>query len=207
MYKINKSRLIGILFCVLQIAACHHSSKQQEHDFSGETRYRTEPIPIRLHATPYVNYYLWLKGLSIDALQEEVKTQLYLRDQGDLDAKVHLILLYSLPNSPVKNPHRARKELEQYLLDNKGRKRFAWFKVFYDALVEQVNLLNRIANNTEQKVLDDELKQAEKDQLILQLDELQQENQLLQHQLTQLRKIEKAISQREQENKQISNDE
>lgn len=88
------------------------------------------------------SYYAWLKQLSIPELELEIDKQKRLIKQGNTDSTMRLGLLYSLSNSPVKNPHRARKDLLVASKDSEHPS--GMIQAVLDQLLDNIRLQNQL---------------------------------------------------------------
>lgn len=149
----------------------------------------------------YGDYYLWLKTLSDQELIKEVNLQKQLslitkNTENHEQSDVKLLLLYSLPNSPIHNPYTAKSKLNQYQLAQQGSSRFnvdnlALIQLLRDQLNEQLLLFHQMMEK--EKIQD-------KQQVIIEtknknITQLQQQLAQLQEQLTLLKNIETNIDQ------------
>lgn len=140
----------------------------------------------------YSHYYLWIKSLSDEELGQEIIQQKNNKQSGTIQADVQLIMLYSLPNSPMHNPYTAKTMLNSYSLAPDIETTFsatdlAFFVVLKDQLNQQLLLLEKI-NNFKGVYL-----QAKNINSVQQL-KINQLNQ----QIIQLKKIERTLSKRGQ---------
>ncbi|GHE91502.1 hypothetical protein [Thalassotalea profundi] len=143
----------------------------------------------------YGSYYLWIKSLNDEELVKEINAQQVKESEGDQTAEYHLLLLHSLPNSPIHNPYIAKAKLNQQALIQEAQTQFnvgdlAFIVMLRDQLNQQLLMLNKLINkektNTENKK-----------QLAVQqqsIEALEQRSQKLQQQIEQLKKIESSIS-------------
>lgn len=143
----------------------------------------------------YGSYYLWIKSLDNDELIEEINSQQQKELAGDKAAEYHLLLLHSLPSSPIHNPYTAKSKLNQQALIEDAQTQFnvsdlAFIIMLRDQLNQQLLILNKLINkekaNTENK------KQLEVQQQSI--EKLEQRSQKLQQQIIQLKKIERSIN-------------
>ena len=182
-FKFNKA--IFILLISLCISACQNIQNS----------------PNTLIATNTINfgqYYLALKNLSASELLSEIKQQRLKKLQGSIEAEINLILLHSLPNSPILNAYTAKSQLNKQLTEHKNYQLSSADQAFISLLKDQLNqqlfLFKEIINQdlahdrqtakhriTEQTQLS---KIAELELTIAQLTK----------KITQLKKIEQAIS-------------
>lgn len=149
----------------------------------------------------YGQYYLWLKNLPKEKLHAEAVQQQASAKAGDVSANFKLILLYSLPDSPIHNAYNAKEKLNYYqtILKQPINKQFSEADLGLIALLkDQLN---------QQLFLYQQLVAQEKYQHNMQLKFTQQQQNIahlsaqvsaLQQQIKQLKKIEKTIQQRGQ---------
>ena len=137
-------------------------------------------------------YYLGLKNLNTEELTQEILKQQQIKELDTAAADVHLIVLYSLPNSPIHNPYTAKTLLNDYPLPpyrdtSLNPEDLAFIVMLKEQLNQQLLLLEKLTNykgvyrqskkiNAEQKLKIDQLNK----------------------QIIQLKKIEKTISKRGQ---------
>ncbi|WP_168171560.1 hypothetical protein [Lacimicrobium sp. SS2-24] len=126
-------------------------------------------------------YYLWLKDQSVQMLEQEVERRRKGQRQGDADDMLRLVLLYSLPNSPVKNPHQARTELRR-LFNQPQVEVPGSFYALFDQLTENIKYQRQLLEVSES------------------LDQVMSEKQSLERQLQQLKLIEQNILKRDTDN-------
>lgn len=143
----------------------------------------------------YGSYYLWIKSLDNEELVKEINAQQVKEAAGDQAAEYHLLLLHSLPNSPIHNPYIAKAKLNQQTLIQEAQTQFnvsdlAFIIMLRDQLNQQLLILNKLIKkektNTENKK-----------QLAVQqqsIEALEQRSQKLQQQIEQLKKIESSIN-------------
>jgi hypothetical protein len=140
----------------------------------------------------FSHYYLWIKSLSEEEIAQEIIYQKNNKQSGHAPADVELVMLYSLPKSPIHNPYTAKAMLNDYPLAPYVETMFsatdlAFIVMLKDQLNQQLLLLEQLTN----------YKGAYKQ--TKEINSLQQEkiNQL-NKQIIQLKKIEKIISKRGQ---------
>ena len=78
----------------------------------------TQNLPnsiITVNTENFGQYYLKLKTLSAEELEKEIEQQQTNKQAGSIEAGVHLILLYSLPNSGIHNVYSAKSQLNEQL--------------------------------------------------------------------------------------------
>ncbi|GGD59354.1 hypothetical protein GCM10011357_13310 [Lacimicrobium alkaliphilum] len=126
-------------------------------------------------------YYLWLKEQPIPVLEQEVVKRRQGKQHGDVTDMLKLVLLYSLPNSPVKNPHQARTELRRLFNQQKVAIPGIFYALF-DQLTENIRWQRQLVDTSES------------------LDQILLEKQSLEQQLQQLKLIEQNILKREVNN-------
>lgn len=161
-----------------------------------------ELIPQKNTAIPtYGDYYLWLKTLDNEELLQEIEQQQKNKEVKSPDADIYVMLLHSLPKSPIYNPYTAKSMLNelqlQYVESRYNPTNLALITLLRDLLNEQ--LLTRQKQNDIQV----QYKNAQNMLLALQktskvkdknIFELKQQVQLLEEQMNQLHRIEKNIS-------------
>ena len=140
----------------------------------------------------FSHYYLWIKSLNEDEVGQEIIKQKSNIQLGYAQADVQLIMLYSLPNSPVHNPYTAKAMLNDYPLTPYTEASFsatdlAFIVMLKDQLNQQLLLLEKITNYK------GVYKQAKKLNAAQEL-----KINKLNKQIIQLKKIEKTISKRGQ---------
>lgn len=140
----------------------------------------------------YSHYYLWIKSLTEDEIGQEIEQKIRNKDSGYPAANLQLIMLYSLPNSPVHNPYTAKTILNDYPLAPYIETTFsttdlAFIVMLKDQLNQQLLLLEQLTN------YQGAYRQSKKfnDAQQLKIDQLNK-------QIIQLKKIEKTISKRGQ---------
>lgn len=150
----------------------------------------------------YGEYYLTLQQLSAQQLTEEIsKQQAHVERQSSTNSrsnyapKVKLMLLYSLPKSPIYNSFNAKALLNQIMSETNNAafadinpSEQAFITLLRDQLNQRLLMRNRLlAQQQEQKNL--ALKQQQ---------QLKQQVQLLEQTIKQLKNIEQTIDKREQ---------
>ena len=140
----------------------------------------------------FSHYYLWIKSLTDDEVAQEILKQKSNKQSGYAQADVQLIMLYSLPNSPIHNPYTAKSMLNDYPLTPYIETTFsatdlAFIVMLKDQLNQQLLLLEKITNYK------GAYKQAKKLNAAQEL-----KIKKLKKQIIQLKKIEKTISNRGQ---------
>ncbi len=142
--------------------------------------------------TNYSHYYLWIKSLTEEEVAQEVVKQKAQNIEGNTQANIQLIMLYSLPNSPTHNPYRAKAMLNNYPLAPYNDTVFdatdlAFIVMLKDQLNQQLLLIEKLANY---KGVYQQSKKVNMEQL--------QKINTLNKQIIQLKKIEQTISERGQ---------
>jgi hypothetical protein len=145
--------------------------------------------------TTYGHYYLWIKSLSDDELTQEVELQKQRHLQEDSSAEVNLLLLHSLPNSPIHNPYTAKAKLNQQIFQQYIESTFsvadlAFIIMLKDQLNQQLLLLRKlIAQENKAEQNHEKLTKLQLEKIALNEKVMQLEKQII-----QLKKIEQAIS-------------
>ena len=149
----------------------------------------------------YGEYYLALQQLTPQQLAEEVTlqqasvAQQTTQEYGGHDPQIKLLLLYSLPKSPIYNTFNAKALLNQ-LKNEGGNAAFAhinpseqaFIALLRDQLNQRLLMRNRLLAQ----------QQEQKKQALAQQQQLIEQVQLLQQIIKQLKNIEQAIDKREQ---------
>jgi hypothetical protein len=97
----------------------------------------------------YSQYYLWLKTLSHAQVLAEEKKQKHLQiekpQSSSFPGQSKLILIYSLPNTSLHQPYKAKRLLNEYLLisDEKSTENVAFTLLLRDQLNTQLHLLEK----------------------------------------------------------------
>ncbi|GAA5141027.1 hypothetical protein [Thalassotalea piscium] len=143
----------------------------------------------------YGSYYLWIKSLDNEELTTEIKNQQLKESQGNQAAEYHLLLLHSLPNSPIHNPYSAKSRLNQQALIQEAQAQFnvgdlAFIIMLRDQLNQQLLILNKLINK--EKTNTETQKQLQLQQQSIEM--LEMRSQKLQQQIIQLKKIERSIN-------------
>lgn len=147
----------------------------------------------------FSHYYLWIKTLNDEEITQEITQQQSDKELGYSKADVQLIMLYSLPNSPIHNPYTAKTLLNDYPLppyqnNSLSTSDLAFIVMLKDQLNQQLLLLKQITNYKgayQQAKKVDTVQQVKINQLNMQIEQLNK-------QIIQLKKIEKTISERGQ---------
>jgi hypothetical protein len=188
-YTKNNLIMLFIPVAVILLSACQITDpliNSQHKEIDGE---------VLLAPFSYSQYYLWLKSLTKQqVLAEEKKYKTLVANQlkeGNTVSQSKLILIYSLPTTPLHQPYKAKRLLnEQLIISHKvSEENLAFSMLLRDQLNTQLHLLEKqSATNKEcNKQLD------ERYELIEQLQ--QQVNQVNQ-QLILLKKIDLNINKR-----------
>ncbi len=149
----------------------------------------------KLVATDYAQYYLWLKNLPSDALLAEIEQQKARAQAGDVNADFNLILLYSLPDSPIHNAYNAKAKLNKHsekLYKQLTASDLALITLLKDQLNQQLFLYQQLVEQ-EKYQRNMQLTLSQQQQKII---ALQKQVAALQQQIKQLKTIEKTIQQR-----------
>ncbi|MDX2371099.1 MAG: hypothetical protein QNK36_22305 [Colwellia sp.] len=152
----------------------------------------TDKVELITDKANFSHYYLWIKNLNEEEIAEEIIQQKSNKESGDAQADVQLIMLYSLPISPIHNPYTAKTRLNDYPLAPHVETTFsdtdlAFIIMLKDQLNQQLLLLEQLTNY---KGAYQQSKKVNSEQQ-LKIDELNK-------QIIQLKKIEKTISNRGQ---------
>ena len=185
-YGTNSVILLSIIFC-FALSGCQLF---MEPITSEKTPYQKHPDYGYLTETSTANfgqYYLDLHALTDNTLLAEAKEQEAAAKLGDINAGIYLILLYSLPNSPIQNVYKAKSTLNDQLKMHPGYQfsqgDHAFIILLKDQLNQQLYLL--------QKLINYELSQSQHVKLT---NDLNIKINRLTEKITQLKKIEQAIS-------------
>ncbi len=144
--------------------------------------------------TAYSQYYLWLKSLSQkQLLAEETQQKYFIKNQ--LDDKTFnqekLIFIYSLANTPLHQPYKAKRLLNKYLLadNNMSKNNLAFTLLLRDQLNIQLHLHQKQVKLKQDFTKKNDEKQASIEQLSQDLEHMKQ-------QLLLLKQIDKNINDR-----------
>ena len=140
----------------------------------------------------FSHYYIWIKSLNDEEVQQEIIQQKNSKDSGYATADIHLIMLYSLPNSPIHNPYTAKTLLNDYPLAPYSESTFsdidlAFIVMLKDQLNQQLLILKQLENYKGVYQQSKKVNAAQE----LKINQLNK-------QIIQLKKIEKTISKRGQ---------
>ena len=156
----------------------------------------------------YGDYYLWLKTLSNDELLQEVEQQRREQENYSSDADIHIMLLHSLPESPIYNPYEAKSiqnELQlQYIQSRYNPTNLSLITLLRDLLNEQLLTIQKQNDITVQYKNNKKIlvalqkKVLKKDKELLKNSKVMftliKDNEFLKEQINQLQSIEKNIS-------------
>lgn len=143
----------------------------------------------------YSDYYLWLKTLtSKQILAEEKKQKLLLGKPAQDDKEFtlsKLILIYSLPNTSLHQPYKAKRFLNKHLLkiDRQNTENLAFSMLLRDQLNTQLRLLEKQEAFTADIKKQNDEHNTQINQLKLQIDNVNQ-------QLILLKRIDQTINER-----------
>jgi len=145
--------------------------------------------------TSYSQYYLWLKTLDNEQILAEEHKQKSLTADSSLQAssssQSKLILIYSLPNTSLHQPYKAKRLLNEYLLTSGGKSKenLAFTILLRDQLNTQLHLLEK------QNATDKECNKQLDEHHVL-IEQLQKQLNQVNQQLILLKKIEQNINER-----------
>lgn len=146
----------------------------------------------------YGEYYLWLKKLSVNQLQKEISVQRHNIELGEPDAKINLLLLSSLPRSPLYNVYSAKNRLNDFQKKSLDKQLsvndFAFISLLKDQLNAQLFLYQDIAKNKKFLVKNSSQISIQMKNHQKSISKLNQKINLLQKQINQLKSIEQNIS-------------
>ncbi|ALO35832.1 hypothetical protein CMT41_14710 [Colwellia sp. MT41] len=142
----------------------------------------------------YSQYYLWLKTLNKqEVLTEEQKQHVLINQplKGVNFSQGKLILIYSLANTPLHQPYKAKRLLNEHLLasNNMSKENVAFTMLLRDQLNTQLYLLEKQARSSKKFSQQSDEHHAEIKQLNNQLNHVNQ-------QLMLLKQIEQNINER-----------
>lgn len=147
------------------------------------------------NSAQFNHYYLWIKSLNDEEVLQEISKQRANKKAGLTNADLHLIMLYSLPNSPVHNPYTAKSQLNDFQLEPYEETTFsttdlAFIVMLKDQLNQQLLILEQLNNYKGAYKQSKNLIGTQKKQLLEAKNEITQ----LKKTIIQLKKIEQAIS-------------
>jgi hypothetical protein len=166
------------------------------------------PIKEAARIPTYGDYYLWIKSLDNNQLLQEIEQQNINKKAKSPDADIYLIMLHSLPKSPIYNPYTAKSLLNelqlQYVESRYNPTNLALITLLRDLLNEQLLMIQKYDNinvdfRNSQKLLTTEQGTSSEQEKNLKLSnkkikELEQQVKLLKEQINQLHRIEENIS-------------
>jgi len=138
---------------------------------------KTKKASSATQSVKFSDYYLQIKELDESSLVEEISLQKINANAGYLTAEIKLILLYSLPGSPIHNPYTAKSMLNEQLINHElklSAEDFALISLLKDQLNQQLLLF--------QKLIEKELSQD-------------QQNKVAKKQLLTIKRLNEKISQ------------
>lgn len=174
---IRHSRYLIVLFSLLLLSGCQLLSLPNKDNVE------------------FNHYYLWIKSLNDEEILQEISRQKSNKLSGLVKADMQLIMLYSLPNSPIHNPYTAKAQLNDYPLESYEYSVFnaadlAFVVMLKDQLNQQLLILEQLNNykgaykQSKEFITEQNLEVIEAKKTINQLNK----------KIIQLKKIEKAIS-------------
>lgn len=169
---------ISVIFACLALSACQLTPTSDEAD--------------KQSAASFSHYYLWIKNLNNnELLAEEKKQKNLLNTEQHANSQSKLILIYSLPYTPLHKPYKAKELLNEHLLnsDSQSKENIAFTMILRDQLNYQLTLLSK-----KQAVKQDHKAVSAKDQELI--DKLQTQLNQVNQQLVLLKKIDKNINNR-----------
>lgn len=178
------------LFTILMLFAV--SGCQLMGDVNNKAESNNDELEANRDTVNFSYYYLWIKSLNHDEILQEIIQQKNNKQLDNTQADVQLIMLYSLPTSPVHNPYTAKTLLNDYPLTpyvetTLSDTDLAFIVMLKDQLNQQLLLLEELTNYK------DVYQQSKNVNAVQQL-KIDQLNK----QIIQLKKIEKIISERGQ---------
>lgn len=191
--QMNHIKLLITIALIFTISACELIPSQT-------------PTPTRIPT--YGDYYLWLKTLDNAELLQEIEQQNKNKEVKSPDADIYVMLLHSLPKSPIYNPYTAKSMLNelrlQYVESRYNPTNLALITLLKDLLNEQLLMIQKYDNlaldfkNSNNMLLSTQEISGKKSKKLLtndqQILELQQQVELLKEQINQLHRIEKNIN-------------
>ncbi len=141
------------------------------------------------------HYYLWIKSLNDEEVLQEISRQKNNKQSGLVKADMQLIMLYSLPNSPIHNPYTAKAQLNNYPLESYEYSVFnaadlAFVVMLKDQLNQQLLILKQLNDYKGAYKQSKELITVQQAEIL----EAKKDINQLNKKIIQLKKIEKAIS-------------
>lgn len=192
-FKLNQRKLVFLVFS-LSIIGCQSVSENYNV-------VDTQNEPTNIITAPSANfgqYYLAIQNLSESELQKEVALQQLRKLQGSSEARIYLTLLYSLPSSPIHSVYTAKLHLNNLLQAHQTDHLNSIDQAFVLLLKDQLNQQLFLFQKLIKQGADYDKKAAEhrisnKKQLN-EIAALELTVKQLSEQITQLKKIEKNIS-------------
>jgi hypothetical protein len=143
----------------------------------------------------FTHYYLWIKSLNDEEIIQEIKHQKSNKELGLVKTDIQLIMLHSLPNSPIHNPYTAKTKLNDYQLGPNEETVFnttdlAFVVMLKDQLNQQLLILESLNNYKGAYTQSNHLIDTQQSDIALAKQKISQLNK----KIIQLKKIEKAIS-------------
>lgn len=192
-----------ILFCMalLLLPSCQLTTEQNSATKQDSPR------------ESYGEYYLTLQQLSeqqltaeINKQQANIENQKTKKTQNNYDSQIKLLLLYSLPESPIYNSFNAKALLNE--MQSKGNNVVfahitpndqAFINLLHDQLNQRLLMRNRLlAQQQAQKKQQQNMILKLKEQALQQQKKLIEKIQSLEQTIKQLKNIEQAIDKRDQ---------
>ncbi|MCJ8319332.1 MAG: hypothetical protein MJK12_06845 [Colwellia sp.] len=190
-FSLNKTRLVILPFLVsVFLSACQVNK-----------HYPNDNVVVS-NTVNYGQYYLALKSLPLSEINTEIAQQQLKKSQGSIEAEINLILLHSLPNSPVHNVYTAKSQLNEQLKRNENYQFSPADKAFISLLKDQLNQQLFIFKQASDQTLEQELEQNTQlaEQRVVHKKQLNRIAELefsvsqLTKQISQLKNIEQTIS-------------
>lgn len=154
----------------------------------------TTPTSNTNNVVSYSDYYLWLNTLDKQEILAEEHKQIALLNKtlNDVDlSQGKLILIYSLANTPLHQPYKAKRLLNEHLLvsNNMSKENLAFTMLLRDQLNTQLHLLEKQAKASKKFN-----KQSHEYHTII--EQLKSQLKLVNQQLILLKKIDQNINER-----------
>jgi len=191
------SQVILILFVSIGLVACQSTVPLEKPVDNQNIEVESNKVNAT-NAVSFGQYYLKLKTLSDIELQKEIEEQLAKKRGGNIEAGIHLILLYSLPNSSMHNVYSAKSQLNEqlktyqnYPLSTADQ---AFIRLLKDQLNQQLFLFQQLINQElayEKQVTKNRISEKKQVNKIAALELTVTQ---LTEQIIQLKKIEQNIS-------------
>ncbi len=175
----TNTKLFLVLFSSLFLFAC-----QVTDQFSIDKSIEKQRVD-------YAQYYLYIKGLTSNELVDEINQQKLNKLDNQAKADIHLLLLHSLPNSPIHNPYTAKALLNAQQKKNNHSSYVPADIAFVALLKDQ---LNQQLFLFQQLIGEDLAQEQAKTKQHHALSELEEKIKQLEKQILQLKNIEKNIS-------------